>query len=325
MTEITAAVVKDLRERTGAGMMDCKKALAETKGDMEAAVDWLRTKGLAVASKKAGRTAAEGLVGVVASGNKGAMVEVNAETDFVARNDKFQSFVKELTQIALQNGEEMSALTAASYPEEERSVSEQLTHLVSVIGENMNFRRAKVLEVTQGAVAGYTHNAVQPGLGKIGVLVALESTGDSTKLAQLAKHLAMHIAAAAPQACRMEDLDPQIIERERKIFFEKDRSTVHKNWDATELNMHLKSENKSLEEKVEEDMKKFFKEAVLFEQVFLMDEQDSKRRVAQVIKDATQDIGAEITSVQFAMFRLGEGIEKEVKDFAAEVAEQLAR
>ena len=325
MTEITAAIVKDLRERTGAGMMDCKKALAETKGDMEAAVDWLRTKGLAAASKKSGRTAAEGLVGVTTSDNSGAVVEVNAETDFVARNDKFQDFVKQITQIALKTGDDFNALNTADYPEDGRSVSEQLVHLVSVIGENMNFRRVKVLTVNQGAVAGYTHNAVQPGLGRIGVIVALESQGDAAKLTVLAKQIAMHIAAAAPQACTIEELDPQIIERERKIFAEKDRSVVQKSWDATERNMHQNSEEKSLEEKIEDDMKRFFKDNILFEQVFLMDTQDSKRRVGQVIKDAAQDVGAEITSVKFIMFKLGEGIEKEVKDFAAEVAEQLAR
>lgn len=325
MTEITAAIVKDLRERTGAGMMDCKKALAETKGDMEAAIDWLRTKGLAAASKKSGRTAAEGLVGMAISGNCGALVEVNAETDFVARNDNFQDFVKQVTQIALKTGDDFNALNSAAYPEDNRTVSEQLVHLVSVIGENMNLRRVKVLKVNQGAVAGYTHSAVQPGLGRIGVIVSLESQGDTTKLSALAKQIAMHIAAAAPQACTMEDLDPQIIERERKILSEKDRSVVNKSWDATERNMYLSNEDKSLEEKIEDDMKKFFKENVLFEQVFLMDTQDSKRRVAQVIKDAAQDIGAEITSVNFAMFKLGDGIEKEVKDFAAEVAEQLGR
>ena len=220
MAEITAASVKELRERTGAGMMDCKKALNETGGDMEAAIDWLRTKGLAAAAKKAGRTAAEGLVGVAVEGTKGAVVEVNSETDFVAKNEQFQEFVRTVAGLALETGADIDALAKAAWPTG-GTVEEKLTNNIATIGENQSLRRAATVEVKDGVVVPYVHNAVTPGLGKIGVLVALESTGDKEKLEALGKQLAMHIAAANPLALKGEDLDPDMIERERAIASEK--------------------------------------------------------------------------------------------------------
>lgn len=309
MSEITAAAVKELRERTGAGMMDCKKALAEAKGDMEAAIDWLRTKGLAAAAKKAGRTAAEGLVGVATAGPIGAIVEVNAETDFVARNDKFQDYIRQVTQIALQKGSDIAALSSAVYPETGRNVSEELSNLISVIGENMTLRRAKILKVNQGVVTAYIHNAVQPGLGRIGVLVALESAGDPTQLEVTGKQIAMHVAAAMPQACTIDELDREVVERERKIFAEQARASGKK--------------EEFIEKMIEGRLRKFYEEAVLSEQIYLID--DTKRRVSQVINDVAQHIGASIKLTGFALFKLGEGIEREVKDFALEVAQQLGR
>lgn len=309
MSEITAAAVKELRERTGAGMMDCKKALAEAKGDMEAAIDWLRTKGLAAAAKKAGRTAAEGLVGVATAGPIGAIVEVNAETDFVARNDKFQDYIRQVTQIALQKGGDIAALSSAVYPETGRNVSEELSNLISVIGENMTLRRAKVLKVNQGVVTAYIHNAVQPGLGRIGVLVALESAGDPTQLEATGKQIAMHVAAAMPQACTIDELDREVVERERKIFAEQARASGKK--------------EEFIEKMIEGRLRKFYEEVVLSEQIYLID--DTKRRVSQVINDVAQHIGASIKLTGFALFKLGEGIEREVKDFALEVAQQLGR
>ena len=309
MSEITAAAVKELRERTGAGMMDCKKALAESKGDMEAAIDWLRTKGLAAAAKKAGRTAAEGLVGVVTAGSIGAIVEVNAETDFVARNDKFQDYIRQVTQIALQKGDDMAVLSSAVYPGTERNVSEELSNLISVIGENMTLRRAKVLKVNQGIVTAYIHNAVQPGLGRIGVLVALESAGDPIQLEATGKQIAMHVAAAMPQACTIDELDREVVERERRIFAEQARASGKK--------------EEFIEKMIEGRLRKFYEEAVLTEQIYLID--DTKRRVSQVINDVAQHIGASIKLTGFALFKLGEGIEREVKDFALEVAQQLGK
>jgi elongation factor Ts len=309
MSEITAGAVKELRERTGAGMMDCKKALSETKGDMEAAIDWLRTKGLAAAAKKAGRTAAEGLVGVMTAGSTGAILEVNAETDFVARNDKFQDYIRKALHIALKHGDNLATLAAAPYSDTGRNVADELSHLIAVIGENMALRRAKVLKVKQGVVAAYIHNAIQPGMGRTGVLVALESAGDPVRLETLGKHIAMHVAAAAPQAAAVDELDPEIIERERKIFSEQARASGKK--------------EEFIEKMIEGRLRKFYEEVVLLEQIYLID--DSKRRVSQVIDDAAKEMGSAIKFGGFALFKLGEGIEREVKDFAAEVAEQLGK
>ncbi len=302
MAEITAAAVKDLRERSGAGMMDCKKALTENGGDMEAAVDWLRAKGLATAAKKSGRTAAEGLVGVAVSGTKGAAVEVNSETDFVAKNDQFQDFVRNATQLALTAGGDIDALAGAGYPGG-GTVAEKLTANIATIGENQNLRRAKVLEVSKGAVVPYVHNAVTAGLGKIGVLVALEGDAPVEKIEALGKQLAMHIAAANPLALNEDGLDPATIERERAIASEK-AATSGK---PAEIVAKM----------VDGSIAKFRKENALLSQLFVM---DNKTKVADVVAQAAKEAGGSIVLKDYVRFQLGEGIEREVSDFAAEVA-----
>jgi elongation factor Ts len=302
MAEITAATVKELRERTGAGMMDCKKALAETNGEMEAAIDWLRAKGLAAAAKKAGRTAAEGLVGVTVSGTRGAVVEVNSETDFVAKNEIFQDFVRNVAQIALEKGTDVEALSAADYPAG-GTVAEALTDNIAKIGENQSLRRAAVVEVTEGVVVPYVHNQVAPGLGKIGVLVALESGVPADTLTALGKQIAMHVAAANPLALNAEDLDAGLIERERSIAMEKAKESG-------------KPQN-IVEKMVEGGLAKFRKDNALLSQLFVM---DSKTPVAEVVAQAAKDAGTGIVLKGFVRFQLGEGIEKKQEDFAAEVA-----
>jgi elongation factor Ts len=302
MAEITAATVKELRERTGAGMMDCKKALAETNGEMEAAIDWLRAKGLSAAAKKAGRTAAEGLVGVTVEGNRGAVVEVNSETDFVAKNELFQDFVRNVAKLALANGTDVEALGAIAYPEG-GSVAEKLTDNIAKIGENQSLRRAAVLEVNEGAVVSYVHNAVTPGLGKIGVLVALESAAPAETLRALGKQIAMHVAAAHPVALSAEDLPAELIERERAIAMEKAKESG-------------KPQN-IVEKMVEGGLAKFRKEHALLTQLFVI---DNKTPVADVVASAAKDAGAGIELKDFVRFQLGEGIEKKESDFAAEVA-----
>ncbi|MFP5329300.1 MAG: translation elongation factor Ts [Alphaproteobacteria bacterium] len=302
MAEITAATVKELRERTGAGMMDCKKALAETNGDMEAAVDWLRAKGLSAAAKKAGRTAAEGLVGVAVEGTRGAAVEVNSETDFVAKNEQFQEFVRNVAQIALANGGDVEALKAAAYPGG-GTVEEKLTDNIATIGENQSLRRIAVVEVNTGVVVPYVHNAVAPGLGKIGVLVALESEAPAETLQALGKQIAMHIAAANPLALAGEELDPALIERERGIAMEKAKDSG-------------KPQN-IVEKMVEGALAKFRKENALLSQLFVM---DNKTPVAEVVAATAKEAGAAIEIASFVRFQLGEGIEKKQDDFAAEVA-----
>ena len=302
MAEITAATVKELRERTGAGMMDCKKALGETAGDMEAAIDWLRTKGLAAAAKKAGRIAAEGLIGVAVLDTMGAVVEVNSETDFVAKNDQFQGFVRNVAQLALATGGDVEELLRAQYPGS-GTVSDVLTSNIATIGENQSLRRAARLEVAQGVVVSYVHNAVAPGLGKIGVLVALESGADKAALETLGKQLAMHIAAANPLALRGEDLDADLVERERSIAQEK----------AAESG---KPDN-IVEKMVEGALAKFRKETALVSQLFVM---DNKTKVEDVVTGEAKRLGADINLKGFARFQLGEGIERKESDFAAEVA-----
>jgi elongation factor Ts len=302
MAEITAATVKELRERTGAGMMDCKKALAEANGEMEAAIDWLRAKGLAAAAKKAGRTAAEGLVGVTVEGNRGAVIEVNSETDFVAKNEIFQDFVRNVAKLALQHGTDIEALAAAQYPEG-GIVQEKLTDNIAKIGENQSLRRAAVLEVTQGAVVSYVHNQVAPGLGKIGVLVALESGAPVETLTQLGKQIAMHVAAAHPLALTADELDPALVERERSIAMEKAKESG-------------KPQN-IIEKMVEGGLAKFRKENALTSQLFVM---DNKTPVAEVVASAAKEAGTGIQLIGFVRFQLGEGIEKKQEDFAAEVA-----
>jgi elongation factor Ts len=302
MAEITAGSVKELRERTGAGMMDCKKALAETKGEMEAAIDWLRAKGLAAAAKKAGRTAAEGLVGVAVEGHRGAVVEVNSETDFVAKNEIFQDFVRNVAKLALQHGTDVEALSAAQYPEG-GSVQEKLTDNIAKIGENQSLRRAAVVEVNEGAVVSYVHNQVAPGLGKIGVLVALESAAPAEALTALGKQIAMHVAAAHPQALDADSLDPALVERERAVAMEKAKESG-------------KPQN-IIEKMVEGGLAKFRKDNALLSQLFVM---DNKTPVAEVVASAAKDAGTGITLRGFVRFQLGEGIEKKQEDFAAEVA-----
>ena len=304
MAEITAAMVKDLRERSGAGMMDCKKALAETNGDIEAAIDWLRAKGLASAGKKAGRTAAEGLVGVAIAGTKGVVVEVNSETDFVAKNEQFQAFVRDVTQLALDSGDNVEALLAASMPSG-KTVQEALTENIATIGENQNLRRAKSLSVAQGAVVSYVHNAAAPGMGKIGVLVALEGDAPTDKMEALGKQLAMHIAAASPLALTGEAIDPAIIEREAAIAKEKaaDR-IVGKPADV-------------VEKIVKGPVDKFRKENALLTQAFVI---DGKTPVADVVAAEAKAAGGSIAIKDFVRFQLGEGFEKQQSDFAAEVA-----
>ena len=299
----TATDVKTLRERTGAGMMDCKKALDETGGDMEAAVDSLRAKGLAAVAKKSSRTAAEGLVGVAVSGTKGVAVEVNSETDFVAKNEQFQDFVRKTTQVALAaSSDDVDALKAAAYPDG-GTVTDKLTNNVATIGENQQVRRMKTVSVSNGVVVPYMHNAAAPNLGKIGVLVALESEAGAEVLEPLGKQIAMHIAAAFPMALTAADLDPEMIERERKIAAEK----------ATETGKPAEVQAKMVEGAVA----KFAKDNALLSQVFVM---DNKTPVAQVVEAAGKAAGTKIVLKDYVRFQLGEGIEKVASDFAAEVA-----
>ena len=302
MAEITAASVKELRERTGAGMMDCKKALAENNGEMEASIDWLRAKGLAAAAKKAGRTAAEGLVGVLVEGRRGAVVEVNSETDFVAKNELFQDFVRNVAKLSLEHGTDVEALAAAQYPDG-GTVQDKLNDNIAKIGENQSLRRAAILEVNEGAVVSYVHNAVVPGLGKIGVLVALESAAPADTLTALGKQLAMHVAAAHPLALTADELPPELVERERGIAMEKAKESG-------------KPQN-IVEKMVEGGLAKFRKENALTTQLFVI---DGKTPVADVIAAAAKDAGTAIELTGFVRFQLGEGIEKKESDFAAEVA-----
>jgi elongation factor Ts len=302
MADITAAMVKELREKSGAGMMDCKKALSEANGDMEAAVDWLRAKGLATASKKSSRTAAEGLVGVAVSGTKGAAVEVNSETDFVAKNDQFQGFVRTVTELALANGDDVDALKAVAYPGA-GTVEEVLTNNIATIGENQTLRRAKILSVESGVVVPYIHNAVVPGLGKIGVLVALESAAPADKLESLGKQLAMHVAAAFPIALDETGVPAETIERERAI--------------ATEKAAESGKPAEVVAKMVDGAVAKYLKESTLINQLFVI---DGKTKISDVVANAAKEAGSPIVLKDYVRFQLGEGIEKEVSDFAAEVA-----
>ncbi len=302
MAEITAASVKELRERTGAGMMDCKKALSENNGEMEASIDWLRAKGLAAAAKKAGRTAAEGLVGVAVSGTRGAVVEVNSETDFVAKNEQFQDFVRNVATLALQTNGDVDALGNATYPGG-GTVAETLTNNIATIGENQSLRRTAVLEVSEGVVVPYVHNAVVPGLGKIGVLVALEGSGSVETMTALGKQLAMHIAAANPLALNAEDLDADLLERERAIASEK----------ASESGKPANI----VEKMVDGAIAKFKKESALLSQLFVM---DNKTPIKDVVADCGKECGTPVHLKGYLRFQLGEGIERATSDFAAEVA-----
>ena len=303
MAEITAALVKKLRQETGAGMMDCKKALVETDGDHEAAVGWLRTKGLAAAVKKAGRVASEGLVGVSIDGAIGALVEVNAETDFVARNEEFQEFVKTTAGLALESGGDLDALKAAAYPGTERTVEEQLTYLMAIIGENMSLRRVQVIEVGQGVMASYVHNSLASGLGRIGVLTALESEADATTLEALGKQISMHVAAVKPLAVSRDALDPAEVERERGILAQQARETG--------------KPEEIIEKMVEGRMRKYFEEVCLLDQTFVI---DGETKVENVLEEASKESGAAISVSAFGLFVLGQGIEKKKENLAAEAA-----
>ncbi|GGB30503.1 elongation factor Ts [Tistrella bauzanensis] len=305
MAEITAALVKELREKTGAGMMDCKKALTENSGDLDAAIDWLRTKGLSQAAKKASRVASEGLVGLKVAGTRGAVVEVNSETDFVARNEKFQDYVANVAGVALSTGAELEALKAASFPDG-GTVAEKLTDLIATIGENMNLRRAAVLEVSDGVIAAYVHNQITDGLGKIGVLVALESTGDKAKLEELGRQIAMHAAAARPEALDVGDVSTDALDRERAVLIEQARES---------------GKNESIIEKmVEGRIRKYYEQVCLLEQVFVI---DGETKIRKVVENAKATVGAPVTLTAFARFELGEGVEKKQEDFAAEVQKTL--
>ena len=308
MAEITAAMVKELRESTGAGMLDCKKALVEANANMEEAVDWLRKKGLASAAKKSSRIAAEGLVSVFVDGNQGAAVEVNSETDFVAKNDIFQDYVADAAIVALKNDGDVEKMKACNCPKCGKTFGERLTDMIAKIGENMNLRRAKVISVNNGLVCSYVHNAAKEGLGKIGVLVALESSADKAKLADLGKHIAMHIAATAPVALNIEGVPAEAVAHEKSIFAEQAAASG-------------KSAN-IIEKMVEGRIRKFYEEVVLEEQAYIM---DPDKKVKAVIADAAKDAGADIKLTDYAFFKLGDGLQKKEEDFAAEVAAQLKK
>ncbi len=290
---ITAQMVKELREKTGVGMMDCKAALNETSGDMEAAVDWLRTKGLAKAAKKAGRVAAEGLIGVAGTGNRAAIVELNSETDFVSRNDQFQALVKAVAEAALATDGKLESVLKAPL-KGGSTVESAITDAVATIGENMTLRRTAVVTVDKGVVASYVHAAISPGLGKIGVLVGMKSDGDAGKLAALGRQVAMHVAAAAPLAVDADRLDPETVQRERAIFAEQARE--------------FGKPEAIIEKMVEGRLRKFYEEATLTKQAFVM---DSERTVETVLKDAAKDVGGPVSVTDFVAFRLGEGIQKD--------------
>ena len=301
MAQITAQMVKDLREMTGAGMMDCKAALGEAAGNVDAAVDWLRKKGLSKAAKKADRVAAEGLVGLAVKGTKGVVVEVNSETDFVARNDLFQGLVKMIANVALDVGADVEKIKAAKTGS--HTIADDISETVAKIGENMTLRRAAELSVGRGAIGAYVHNAVIDGLGKIGILVALESTGKADQLAALGRLLAMHVAATNPQAVDPSGLDPATVTREKDVFAEK-----------------FKAQGKPaamIEKIVESGLKTFYKEVCLLDQPYI---HDDKKSVAQALKEAEGKVGGPIKITGFVRYKLGEGVQKQESDFAAEVA-----
>lgn len=305
MATITAALVKELRDRTSAGMMDCKNALKETGGDIEAAADWLRKKGIAKASKKSGRVASEGLIGLGQSGTTAALVEVNSETDFVALNEEFQAMVREISTLAVNANGDVTALAAANMGTG-KDVATSITDLIAKIGENMNLRRTEALSVSAGAVAGYLHNGVAEGLGKIGVLVALQSDGDAAALNDLGRKLAMHVAATSPLSLSVDDMDPAVVQKERDVLSEQARASG--------------KPEAIIDKMVDGRMQKFFKESVLLNQMFVM---DPDRSIAQVIADEAKSMGTAIEMTGFVRMQLGEGIEKKNEDFAAEVAATL--
>jgi elongation factor Ts len=304
MSNITAAMVKDLRDQTGAGMMDCKSALSETGGDIEAAIDWLRKKGLSKAAKKAGRVAAEGLVAVAVEGTRGVAVEVNSETDFVARNPEFQEMVSGIAKVVLSVGDDVEAIKRAAFPGA-GSVEDKIGATVAKIGENMTLRRARTLTVGQGTLATYVHNPAAPGLGKIGVVVALESSGKADKLAELGRQIAMHVASANPLAVDASGIDPAVVEREKTVLADKYREQGKPEVAIAKI--------------VESGIKTYFKEVTLLDQPFIF---ETSKSVAQALKEAEGAAGGPIKVAGFVRYALGEGIEKQESDFAAEVAAQ---
>jgi elongation factor Ts len=301
MAEISATMVKELRDKTGAGMMDCKAALGETGGDMESAVDWLRKKGLAKAAKKAGRVAAEGLIGIAVSGRKGAIVEVNSETDFVARNQQFQALVKMIADVALASGGDVATISAAKVANE--TVADAIASAVATIGENITLRRAAQVAASSGVVASYVHNAAAPSLGKIGVLVALESSGNADELSALGRMIAMHVAAANPQALDSTGLDPAVVAREREVLADKAKQQ------GKPANV--------IEKIVESGLKTFYKEVCLVDQAYI---HDPAKTVAQAVKEAEGGAGGTIKIAGFVRYALGEGIDRPDSDFGGEVA-----
>jgi elongation factor Ts len=302
MAAITASLVKELREQSGAGMMDCKKALTETDGDLDAAIDWLRTKGLAAAQKKAGRVAAEGLVAVAVDGSVGSVVELNSETDFVARNEDFQNLVETIARLGLKSGGDIEALKQATAADG-KTVAEMLQNAIATIGENMNLRRYEVISVSEGSIASYVHTAVKPGMGKIGVLVALESSAQAEKVAEIGKQVAMHVAAASPKAANREEIDAADVQRERDILTAQAKESGRP--------------DNIIEKMVEGRLRKFYEESVLVEQAFVI---DPDQTVGQALESAGKAAGADIKVKGFVRLGLGEGVEREESDFAAEVA-----
>ncbi len=300
---LSASMVKELREKSGAGMMDCKKALLETDGKIEDAVDWLRKQGLSAVEKKSARVAAEGLIGITVKNNIGAMVEINSETDFVARNELFQNFVKTCSELVLSSKKDIDALKNNPFPNSGRSVNEELTNNIATIGENMNIRRTEFLEVSNGLIVSYIHNSVADGLGKLGVLVALESIAEKNKLLEIGKQIAMHIAATSPKSLNIEDLDPDLVERERQVL--------------TDQAIASGKPKEIAEKMVQGRLNKFFQEVVLNEQISVV---DGETKIKDIIKKLALEINHDVKIKDFKLLKLGEGIEVQESDFAAEVA-----
>lgn len=307
MTAISADMIKQIRETTGAGMLDCRKALTETAGNMEEAIDWLRKKGLSAAAKKSGRVAAEGVVAAQSAGTKAAVIELNSETDFVSRNEQFQKLAKQIVELALATGGDVEKLRATAFPGTGRSVADEVANAVGVIGENINLRRTAVLEVSKGVVATYIHNAVAPGMGKIAILVGIETDGDKAAAETFGKQVAMHIAAARPEALTTADVDTAKLDRERAVYREQAQASG-KPADV-------------IEKMVDGRIRKYYEEVVLLEQLFVI---DGKTKISQAVADAAKTVGAPVKITGFVSYRLGEGIEKVTSDFAAEVAAMSA-
>ena len=300
---LSASMVKELREKSGAGMMDCKKALVETNGNMEDAIDWLRKQGLSAVAKKSGRVAAEGLIGISINGLKGAMVEINSETDFVARNELFQNFVKKCSHLVLTHKSNINTLKDLPFPDTDRSVDQELSNKIATIGENMNIRRTEYLEVSEGVLVSYIHNKVTEDLGKLGVMVAIESQAQESKLLDVGKQIAMHIAATSPKSVDVDDLDGDLVKRERDVLIEQAMSS---------------GKPKDIAEKmVQGRLQKFYQEVVLNEQISVI---DGETKIKDVIKKLSNDVGTDVKIKDFKILKLGEGIDIAENDFAAEVA-----